>query len=159
MDGVFGVAVAEVVLDQTQVITLVGEVEAAGMAQHVWLDRRQASACGSRSDQINKEPHPKGRGISESAPLSRRKRRGMYPERFTDCRVSGWPRSEVNNQGRASDRVERCRLIARNSSPAIGRRVTQVGIEVAKTHSFAVTGPSRSPFDDIHKQLKGLGLI
>jgi len=45
---VFGVAVAEVVLDQMQVITLVGEVEAAGMAQHVWMDRRQASACGSR---------------------------------------------------------------------------------------------------------------
>ena len=52
MDGVFGVAVAEVVLDQMQVITLVGEVEAAGMAQHVWMDRRQASACGSRNDQI-----------------------------------------------------------------------------------------------------------
>ncbi len=52
VDGVFGVAVAEVALDQPQVITLVGEVEAAGMAQHVWVDRRQASACGSRSDQI-----------------------------------------------------------------------------------------------------------
>jgi len=44
MDGVLGVAVAEIVLDQAQIVALVGQVVAAGVAERVRVDARQASA-------------------------------------------------------------------------------------------------------------------
>ena len=43
-DGVLGMAVAEIVLDQAKIIASVGEREAAGVAQHVRVDRRQRRA-------------------------------------------------------------------------------------------------------------------
>lgn len=38
---------AEIILDEVKFIASVGEIEAAGMTQHVWVNRRQAGACGS----------------------------------------------------------------------------------------------------------------
>ena len=52
MDGVPGVAVAEVVLDQPQVVTLVGQREAAGVPQRVRMHAGQAGALGRRGDQV-----------------------------------------------------------------------------------------------------------
>src|SRR3954471_11415939 len=52
MDGVLGIAVAEVVLDQTQVVALVGEVVAAGVPERVWVDVRQTGAPGGEADKV-----------------------------------------------------------------------------------------------------------
>jgi len=46
VDGVLGVAVAEVVLDQPKVMALVGEGMSAGVAQRVRVHARQAGASG-----------------------------------------------------------------------------------------------------------------
>jgi hypothetical protein len=48
VDSMPGVAMAEVILDETQVITFVGEREPARMTKHVRMDWRQAGAscCG-----------------------------------------------------------------------------------------------------------------
>ena len=43
---------AEVILDEAEVVTAVGEREATGMAQHMRPDGRQAGTCGSFGDQI-----------------------------------------------------------------------------------------------------------
>jgi hypothetical protein len=43
-DGVPRVAVAEVVLDQAQVVAPVGQLEAAGVAHHVRVDGRRSPA-------------------------------------------------------------------------------------------------------------------
>src|SRR3954452_15257355 len=52
VDGVSGIAVAEVVLDEAQVMPLVGEREAAGMAQRVWVHTQQTGTLGRRGDQV-----------------------------------------------------------------------------------------------------------
>ena len=39
-DGVLNVAVTEVVLNETQVVTAIGEIEATGVPQHMRPDRR-----------------------------------------------------------------------------------------------------------------------
>ena len=52
VDGMLGVAVAEVVLDQPQVVALVGEVVAAGVSEHVRVDARQASALRGEAYEI-----------------------------------------------------------------------------------------------------------
>ena len=52
VDGLTGIAVAEVVLDETQVVPLVGEREAAGMAQRVRVDASEAGARRRRGDEI-----------------------------------------------------------------------------------------------------------
>src|SRR5215217_1272424 len=53
MGRVLGLAVAEIVLDQPQVVALVREIEAAGVAEHVRADRRQPGAChGSASERV-----------------------------------------------------------------------------------------------------------
>src|SRR4051794_3048336 len=52
VDGVPGIAVAEVVLDETQVMPLVGEREAAGMAQRVRVEVSEAGACRCRRDKV-----------------------------------------------------------------------------------------------------------
>jgi hypothetical protein len=46
MDRVFGIAVAEVILDQPEVMTLVGQVIAAGVAERMGVNALQA--CASR---------------------------------------------------------------------------------------------------------------
>src|SRR4051794_20275443 len=51
-DGVPGIAVAEVVLDEAQIVPLVGEREAAGMAQRVRVHTQQAGTLGRRGDQV-----------------------------------------------------------------------------------------------------------
>ena len=43
---------AEVILDEAQVITLVGEREPARVTQHVRVDRRQPSPPGRGSDEV-----------------------------------------------------------------------------------------------------------
>ena len=50
--GVLGIAVAEVVLDEPQIVAPVGEGEAAGVTQHVWVDRRQRSASRGLGEQM-----------------------------------------------------------------------------------------------------------
>ena len=52
MDGVLGIAVAEVVLDQAQVVALVGEVVAAGVPERVRVDARQTGAPGGEADKV-----------------------------------------------------------------------------------------------------------
>src|SRR3954469_9790860 len=52
VDGVSGIAVAEVVLDKAQIVPLVGEREAAGMAQRVWVHTQQTGTLGRRGDQV-----------------------------------------------------------------------------------------------------------
>src|SRR6478672_4954912 len=52
VDGVSGIAVAEVVLDEAQVVPLVGEREAAGMAQRVRVHTQQTGTLGRRGDQV-----------------------------------------------------------------------------------------------------------
>jgi hypothetical protein len=44
MDGMPGVAVAQVILDQPKIVSAIRQGEAAGVAQHVGMDRWQASA-------------------------------------------------------------------------------------------------------------------
>src|SRR3954447_5710278 len=52
VDGVWGIAVAEVVLDETQVVPLVGQREAAGMAQRVRVDVGEGGARRRHRDEI-----------------------------------------------------------------------------------------------------------
>src|SRR3954470_659988 len=52
VDGVPGIAMAEVVLDESQVVSLVGQREAARVAQRVRMDAGQAGALGCRADQV-----------------------------------------------------------------------------------------------------------
>lgn len=52
MRGVPRISVAEIVLDQPQVIAPVGECEAAGMAQHVRVDATEARAEANCADQV-----------------------------------------------------------------------------------------------------------
>lgn len=52
MDGVLGIAMAEVVLDGPQLRFLVGEAETAGVAQGVWVDTLQPGTLGRRSDEV-----------------------------------------------------------------------------------------------------------
>jgi len=52
VDGVLGVAVAEVVLDEAQVVALVGEVVAAGVAKCVQVDASQAGALGCEAQEV-----------------------------------------------------------------------------------------------------------
>lgn len=44
VDGVLRIPVAKIVLDKPQIVAAIGEIEAAGMAQHMRPYRRQASA-------------------------------------------------------------------------------------------------------------------
>jgi AraC-like DNA-binding protein len=50
--GVARVAVAEVVLDEPQIVAFVGECEAAGMAQHVGPDTPQTGALADREQEV-----------------------------------------------------------------------------------------------------------
>ncbi|GLS37176.1 hypothetical protein GCM10010869_27690 [Mesorhizobium tianshanense] len=43
MSGVFGVAMAEIILDEAQVIATVGEREAAGVAEHICARARRVA--------------------------------------------------------------------------------------------------------------------
>src|SRR3954452_571315 len=52
VDGVSGIAVAEVVLDEAQIVPLVGEREATGMAQRVWVHTQQTGTLGRHGDQV-----------------------------------------------------------------------------------------------------------
>src|SRR3954465_12175437 len=52
VDGVSRIAVAEVVLDEAQIVPLVGEREATGMAQRVWVHTQQTGTLGRRGDQV-----------------------------------------------------------------------------------------------------------
>src|SRR4051794_10877386 len=52
VDGVPGVAMAEVVLDEAEVVALVSQREAARLAQRVRMHPRQASTFGRRGDQV-----------------------------------------------------------------------------------------------------------
>src|SRR4051812_20000068 len=52
VDGVSGIAVAEVVLDEAQIVPLVGEREAAGMAQRVRVHPQQTGTLGRCGDQV-----------------------------------------------------------------------------------------------------------
>jgi hypothetical protein len=52
MGGVPGVAVAEVVLDEAQVVTLVRQGEPTGMAKHVRVDSNESGPRGNGRDQI-----------------------------------------------------------------------------------------------------------
>ena len=50
VDGMSGIAVAEIILDQTQIVSFVRKGEAAGMAQRVGVDvrDRRAAAAATR---------------------------------------------------------------------------------------------------------------
>lgn len=48
MDGMPGIAMAQVVLDEPQVVPLVSQDEPAGMTQRVRMDARQSGTLGSR---------------------------------------------------------------------------------------------------------------
>jgi hypothetical protein len=50
--SVFWVAVAEVILDQTEIVAPVGESEAAGVPEHVGMDVGQPGADRRDGDQI-----------------------------------------------------------------------------------------------------------
>ena len=52
MDGMSGIAVAEVILDQPEIVAPIREREAAGMPQHVRMDRRQSGARRRGRDQV-----------------------------------------------------------------------------------------------------------
>src|SRR5919199_6929389 len=52
MDRVLGVAMTQVVLDEAQIVALVGKVEAAGMAQHMRMDGAEPRPLGGRADQV-----------------------------------------------------------------------------------------------------------
>src|SRR5437588_12756780 len=52
MDGVPGVAVAQVILDQPKIVTPIRASEAAGVSQHVRMDWRQVGARRRGRDQI-----------------------------------------------------------------------------------------------------------
>jgi hypothetical protein len=52
MDGMSGVAMAKVVLDQPEIVAPIRESEAAGVPQHVRMDRRQSGTRRRGRDQI-----------------------------------------------------------------------------------------------------------
>jgi hypothetical protein len=52
MDGMSGIAVAQVVLDQPEIVTSIRESEAAGVPQHVRMNRRQAGTPRRDRDQV-----------------------------------------------------------------------------------------------------------
>ena len=52
MDGVPRVAVAEIVLDEAEVVALVGQHEPAGVPQRVGMDAGQAGAFSRRADEV-----------------------------------------------------------------------------------------------------------
>ncbi len=52
MDGVLGVAVAQIVLDKAQVMALVGKVVAAGVAKYVRVVAREAGALGGEAYEV-----------------------------------------------------------------------------------------------------------
>src|SRR5215210_6935026 len=52
MDRVFGVAMAQVVLDEAQIVALVGQIEAARVAQHMRMDRAEPRPLGCRADKV-----------------------------------------------------------------------------------------------------------
>lgn len=52
MDGVPGITVAQVVLNEAQIVALVGQDEPAGVPQGVRMDAGQAGALGRHGDQV-----------------------------------------------------------------------------------------------------------
>jgi len=46
------VAMAEVILDEMQIVTLVGQSEPARMTKHVGVDRRESGAVGGGCNQV-----------------------------------------------------------------------------------------------------------
>src|SRR5215210_2982630 len=52
MDRVLGVAMAQVVLDEAQIVALVGQIEAARVAQHMRMDRAEPRPLGCRADKV-----------------------------------------------------------------------------------------------------------
>jgi hypothetical protein len=44
--------VSQVILDEPQIVAAIGKVEAARMAQHVWVDRWQLGPSRGHADQI-----------------------------------------------------------------------------------------------------------
>ena len=52
MSRVLGIAVAEIVLNEAQVISAVGEREAAGVTKHVRMDFRQSSPLARCGDDV-----------------------------------------------------------------------------------------------------------
>ena len=52
MSRVLGIAVAEIVLNETQIISTVGERESAGVTKHVRMDFRQPSPLGRCGDDV-----------------------------------------------------------------------------------------------------------
>jgi hypothetical protein len=52
MDGMSGVAVAKVILDQPEIVVPIRESEAAGMPQHMRMDRRQSGSLRGGRDQV-----------------------------------------------------------------------------------------------------------
>src|SRR3954447_25180258 len=52
MDCGLGVAMAQVVLDEAQIVALVGQIEAARVAQHMRVDGPEPRPLGCRADQV-----------------------------------------------------------------------------------------------------------
>src|SRR3982750_1676901 len=52
MDRVLGVAMAQVVLDKTQIVALVGQIEATRVAQHMRMDGPEPRPLGGRADKV-----------------------------------------------------------------------------------------------------------
>ena len=52
MDGVLGVTVAQVVLNDPQIVALVGKMKAAGVTQGMRMNAVQPGALGRRSDEV-----------------------------------------------------------------------------------------------------------
>ena len=52
MNGVLGIAMPKVILDQPQVVAAVGQREAAGMSKHVRMYGRQPGTSGRLGEQI-----------------------------------------------------------------------------------------------------------
>jgi len=52
VDGVLGVAVAEVVLDKAKIVASIGQREVAGMPQHVGMDGRKTGARRRNGDEV-----------------------------------------------------------------------------------------------------------
>ena len=52
MDGMSGIAVAKVILDQPEIVAPIRECEAAGVPQHVRMNRWQASTRRRGRDQV-----------------------------------------------------------------------------------------------------------
>jgi hypothetical protein len=52
MDGVSGISVAQVILDQPEIVTPIRQSKAAGVSQRVRMDLRQAGALRCGRDQV-----------------------------------------------------------------------------------------------------------